>query len=40
VQTELRIGHTGCFAITARGGVLRAVIQLSVPGPDYGTTGW
>lgn len=40
VQTELRIGRTGCFAITASGRGLHAVIPLSVPGPDYGTTGW
>jgi hypothetical protein len=40
VQTELRIGRTGCFVITASGRDLHAVIPLSVPGPDYGTTGW
>ena len=40
VQTELRIGRTGCFAITASGRDLHAVIALSVPGPDYGTAGW
>ena len=40
VQTELRIGRTGCFAITASGPDLHAVIPLSVPGPDYGTSGW
>ena len=40
VQTELRIGRTGCFSITASGRDLHAVIPLSVPGPDYGTTGW
>jgi hypothetical protein len=40
VQTELRIGRTGCFTITATGPQLHAVIPLSVPGPDYGTTGW
>ncbi len=40
VQTELRIGRTGCFAINASGRGLQAVIPLSVPGPDYGTTGW
>lgn len=39
-ETELRIGRTGCFAITATGPGLRAVIPLSVPGPDYGTPGW
>jgi hypothetical protein len=40
VRTELRIGRTGCFAITAFGNHLHAVIPLSVPGPDYGTPGW
>lgn len=40
VETELRIGRTGCFAITASGHDLHAVIPLSVPGPDYSTTGW
>lgn len=40
VQTELRIGRTGCFAISASGNGLHAVIPLSVPGPDYGTSGW
>ena len=40
VQTELRIGRTGCFAITASGHALRGVIPLAVPGPDYGTPGW
>ena len=40
VQTELRIGRSGCFAISASGKGLHAVIPLSVPGPDYGTTGW
>jgi len=40
VQTELRIGRTGCFAITASGHDLHAVIPVSVPGPDYGTPGW
>jgi hypothetical protein len=40
VQTELRIGRTGCFALTASGRGLHAVIPLSVPGPDYGTSGW
>ena len=40
VQTELRIGRTGCFTVTASGRGLHAVIPLSVPGPDYGTTGW
>ena len=40
VQTELRIGRTGCFEVTASGRDLHAVIPLSVPGPDYGTKGW
>jgi hypothetical protein len=40
VQTELRIGRTGCFAITASGNHLHAVIPVAVPGPDYGTPGW
>ncbi len=40
VQTELRIGRTGCYTITATGHELHAVIPLSVPGPDYGTPGW
>ena len=40
VQTELRIGRTGCFALTASGRNLHAVIPLAVPGPDYGTAGW
>ena len=39
-QTELRIGRTGCFAVSATGPGLHAVIPLSVPGPDYGTPGW
>jgi hypothetical protein len=40
VHTELRIGRTGCFAITATGKGLYARIPLSIPGPDYGTPGW
>ena len=40
VETELRIGRTGCFRITAAGTGLNARIPLSVPGPDWGTTGW
>ncbi len=40
VETELRIGRTGCFRITASGRGLRRSIPLSVPGPDYGTPGW
>jgi hypothetical protein len=40
VETELRIGRTGCFRITATGTGLTAWIPFSVPGPDWGTTGW
>lgn len=40
MKTELRIGRTGCFRITASGNHLHAVIPVSVPGPDYGTPGW
>jgi hypothetical protein len=40
VETELRIGRTGCFRVTAIGSDLRAEIPLSVPGPDWGTPGW
>ncbi len=40
LATELRIGRTGCFAITAAGRGLHVVLPLSVPGPDYGTPGW
>jgi hypothetical protein len=40
VRTELRIGRTGCFRLTATGRGLRATIPLAVPGPDYGTPGW
>jgi hypothetical protein len=40
VETELRIGRTGCFRITATGTGLNARVPLSVPGPDWGTTGW
>jgi hypothetical protein len=40
VPTELRIGRTGCFRITATGRSLRLSIPLAVPGPDYGTPGW
>lgn len=40
VQTELRIGRTGCFAVTVAGPGLREVVPLAVPGPDYGTPGW
>jgi hypothetical protein len=40
VPTELRIGRTGCFRITATGPGLQNTIPLAVPGPDYGTAGW
>jgi hypothetical protein len=40
VETELRIGRTGCFPICATGHSMRRSIPLAVPGPDYGTSGW
>jgi hypothetical protein len=40
VETELRIGRTGCFQLAATGPGLRATIPLAVPGPDWGTSGW
>jgi hypothetical protein len=40
VETEVRIGRTGCFRVTATGTDLSAQIPLSVPGPDWGSTGW
>jgi hypothetical protein len=40
VETELRIGRTGCFRLTATGPQLSARIPLAVPGPDWGTRGW
>ena len=40
VETELRIGRTGCFRVSAAGTGLNAQIPLSVPGPDWGTSGW
>jgi hypothetical protein len=40
VPTELRIGRTGCFELTATGAGLHETISLAVPGPDYGSTGW
>ncbi len=40
VRTELRIGRTGCFQLTATGPALRQTIPLAIPGPDYGTPGW
>jgi len=39
VETELRVGRTGCFRVTATGTGLKGQIPLSVPGPDWGTTG-
>ena len=39
-QTEIGIGRTGCFQLTATGHHLHAVVPLAVPGPDYGTPGW
>jgi hypothetical protein len=39
-KTEIRIGRTGCFAISASGLGLVGRIPLAVPGPDYGTPGW
>lgn len=40
IETELRIGRTGCFQLTATGTKLNARIPLAVPGPDWGTPGW
>lgn len=40
VETELRIGRTGCFRVTATGTHFNAHIPLAVPGPDWGTSGW
>jgi hypothetical protein len=40
IETELRIGRTGCFRLTATGSTLNARIPLAVPGPDWGTPGW
>jgi hypothetical protein len=40
VRTMLRIGRTGCFSIEAAGAGLHASLPLSVPGPDWGTSGW
>lgn len=40
VATELRIGRTGCFQLTATGPGLQEKIPLAVPGPDHGTPGW
>jgi hypothetical protein len=39
VETQLRIGRTGCFRLTATGPQLNAHIPLAVPGPDWGTPG-
>jgi hypothetical protein len=40
VRTMLRIGRTGCFAITVAGAGLHLSLPLAVPGPDWGTQGW
>lgn len=40
IRTELRIGRTGCFRLTASGRALHETIPLAIPGPDYGTAGW
>jgi hypothetical protein len=40
VRTELRIGRTGCFEVSATGNGMHVTIPLSVPGPDWGTSGW
>jgi hypothetical protein len=40
VETQLRIGRTGCFRLTVTGPRLNARIPLAVPGPDWGTPGW
>lgn len=40
IRTELRIGRTGCFEVSATGKGLHVTIPLSVPGPDWGTAGW
>jgi hypothetical protein len=40
VRTELRIGRTGCFEVFANGNGLHVTIPLSVPGPDWKTSGW
>jgi hypothetical protein len=40
VETELRIGRTGCFRLTATGPHLDVRIPLAIPGPDWGTPGW
>jgi hypothetical protein len=40
IETELHIGRTGCFRVTATGTDLHVQIPLAVPGPDWGTPGW
>jgi hypothetical protein len=37
VRTELQIGRTGCFEVSATGNGLNVTIPLSVPGPDWPT---
>jgi len=39
VRTELRIGRTGCFEVSATGNGLHVAIPLSVPGPDWPKPG-
>ena len=34
------VDHALCVRVTATGTALNAQIPLSVPGPDWGTTGW
>lgn len=40
VRTEIAIGRTGCFTLTATGAGLHTALPLAVPGPDWGTAGW
>jgi hypothetical protein len=39
VRTELRIGRTGCFEVSAVGNGLHVTIPLSVPGPSWPRPG-
>jgi hypothetical protein len=39
VRTELRIGRTGCFELSATGNGLHVASPLSVPGPDWPKPG-